>query len=251
LKEKCPNHGFTDLQQIDTFYNGLCHADQDSLNSAAGGNLLARNTNDAFMIIENKARVRMSRNKPQVSNNGKNNDELVNMIVALTKKVDAMSIEKPNHQVNVVSHGYETCGGPHLYYECPATGAFSHENAYAANAGNNGYPQLQGDRNLLSYRSPHFLGPPVLEQQNQVNQVNQNHNVQNRNNQGIQNKSRANNGFQNHNQGFNQNRGFQGNYNQGPPQGNNFQNQQNFGNPGNFQNANHGNQNHGNYQNRG
>ena len=27
LKEKCPNHGFTDLQQIDTFYNGLCHVD--------------------------------------------------------------------------------------------------------------------------------------------------------------------------------------------------------------------------------
>ncbi|MDQ9547246.1 hypothetical protein, partial [Serratia marcescens] len=58
LMEKCPNHGFTSLQQIDTFYNRLCHANQDSLNSAVGGNLLARNTNDAFMIIENKARVR-------------------------------------------------------------------------------------------------------------------------------------------------------------------------------------------------
>jgi hypothetical protein len=136
LKEKCPNHGFTDLQQIDTFNNGLCHIDQDSLNSAAGGNLLARNTNDAFMIIENKAHVRMSRNKPLMSNNGKNNDEVISMIVALTKKVDAMSIEKSNHQVNVVSHGCETCGGPHLYYECQATGAFSQENVYAANMGN-------------------------------------------------------------------------------------------------------------------
>ncbi|GJU16603.1 hypothetical protein Tco_1144569 [Tanacetum coccineum] len=36
----CPHHGFTELTQIDTFYNGLNDNDQDSLNAAAGGNLL-------------------------------------------------------------------------------------------------------------------------------------------------------------------------------------------------------------------
>nr|GFA65673.1 reverse transcriptase domain-containing protein [Tanacetum cinerariifolium] len=36
----CPHHGFTELTQIDTFYNGLNENDQDSLNAAAGGNLL-------------------------------------------------------------------------------------------------------------------------------------------------------------------------------------------------------------------
>ncbi|GKA35435.1 reverse transcriptase domain-containing protein, partial [Tanacetum coccineum] len=36
----CPHHGFTELIQIDTFYNGLKDNDQDSLNAAAGGNLL-------------------------------------------------------------------------------------------------------------------------------------------------------------------------------------------------------------------
>nr|GEV45927.1 reverse transcriptase domain-containing protein [Tanacetum cinerariifolium] len=35
-----PHHGFTELAQIDTFYNGLNDNDQDSLNAAAGGNLL-------------------------------------------------------------------------------------------------------------------------------------------------------------------------------------------------------------------
>nr|GEU59158.1 reverse transcriptase domain-containing protein [Tanacetum cinerariifolium] len=34
----CPHHGFTELTQIDTFYNGLNENDQDSLNAAAGGN---------------------------------------------------------------------------------------------------------------------------------------------------------------------------------------------------------------------
>nr|GEW45275.1 reverse transcriptase domain-containing protein [Tanacetum cinerariifolium] len=36
----CPHHGFTELAQIDTFYNSLIDNDQDSLNAAAGGNLL-------------------------------------------------------------------------------------------------------------------------------------------------------------------------------------------------------------------
>nr|GEW37372.1 hypothetical protein [Tanacetum cinerariifolium] len=36
----CPHHGFTELAQIDTFYNGLNDNDQDSLNAVAGGNLL-------------------------------------------------------------------------------------------------------------------------------------------------------------------------------------------------------------------
>nr|GEU96669.1 reverse transcriptase domain-containing protein [Tanacetum cinerariifolium] len=36
----CPHHGFMELVQIDTFYNGLNDNDQDSLNAASGGNLL-------------------------------------------------------------------------------------------------------------------------------------------------------------------------------------------------------------------
>nr|GEU50849.1 reverse transcriptase domain-containing protein [Tanacetum cinerariifolium] len=42
-------------------------SDQDSLNSAAGGNLLERSAHDVLKIIENKSKVRNSRNKPIVS----------------------------------------------------------------------------------------------------------------------------------------------------------------------------------------
>ncbi|GKE76782.1 reverse transcriptase domain-containing protein [Tanacetum coccineum] len=38
----CPHHGFRELTQVDTFYNGLNDNDQDSLNVAAGGNLLSK-----------------------------------------------------------------------------------------------------------------------------------------------------------------------------------------------------------------
>nr|GFB90199.1 reverse transcriptase domain-containing protein [Tanacetum cinerariifolium] len=38
----CPHHGFTELHQLDTFYNALNPPDQDSLNVTVGGNLLEK-----------------------------------------------------------------------------------------------------------------------------------------------------------------------------------------------------------------
>ncbi|GKA05140.1 reverse transcriptase domain-containing protein [Tanacetum coccineum] len=63
----CPHHGFTELHQLDTFYNALTPTDQDSLNATAGGNLLTKTPRDALTIIENKSIVRNSQNKPIVS----------------------------------------------------------------------------------------------------------------------------------------------------------------------------------------
>ncbi|GJR68500.1 reverse transcriptase domain-containing protein, partial [Tanacetum coccineum] len=67
LLRACPHHGFTELHQLDTFYNALNSADQDSLNSAIGGNLLERSTQVVLTIIKNKSKVRNSRNKSVVS----------------------------------------------------------------------------------------------------------------------------------------------------------------------------------------
>ncbi|GKE29335.1 reverse transcriptase domain-containing protein [Tanacetum coccineum] len=40
LLRACPHLGFSELNQLDTFYNALNSNDQDSLNSAMGGNFL-------------------------------------------------------------------------------------------------------------------------------------------------------------------------------------------------------------------
>ncbi|GJT28251.1 reverse transcriptase domain-containing protein [Tanacetum coccineum] len=45
LLRACPHHGFSELHQLDTFYNALNTNDQDSLNSAAGGNFLDKMPN--------------------------------------------------------------------------------------------------------------------------------------------------------------------------------------------------------------
>nr|GEU49656.1 reverse transcriptase domain-containing protein [Tanacetum cinerariifolium] len=59
LLRKCPHHGFSELHQIDTFYNALTQSDQDFLNAAAGRNLLNRTPRDALTIIENKSKKRI------------------------------------------------------------------------------------------------------------------------------------------------------------------------------------------------
>nr|GEV70541.1 reverse transcriptase domain-containing protein [Tanacetum cinerariifolium] len=90
LLRACPHHGFTELYQLDTFYNALNLTDQDTLNATAGGNMLERRTQDVLTIIENKSKVRNSRNK---------------LVVSQVKSFDAISnssseIAKLTHAVN-------------------------------------------------------------------------------------------------------------------------------------------------------
>ncbi|GJX26225.1 reverse transcriptase domain-containing protein [Tanacetum coccineum] len=67
LLRGCPHHGFSELHQLDTFYNSLNSNDQDSLNSAAGGNFLDKMPRECLKIIESKSKVRQSRSKAIVS----------------------------------------------------------------------------------------------------------------------------------------------------------------------------------------
>ncbi|GKA37009.1 hypothetical protein Tco_0723574 [Tanacetum coccineum] len=63
LLRECPHHGFSLLHQINFFYSGLSQSDKDFLNTAAGGNLMTKNTQEALIIIERKAKVWTYRNK--------------------------------------------------------------------------------------------------------------------------------------------------------------------------------------------
>nr|GEV67297.1 reverse transcriptase domain-containing protein [Tanacetum cinerariifolium] len=56
LLRQCPHHGFFELHQLDTFYNALNPNDQDSLDSAAGGNFLDKIPRECLSIIESKSK---------------------------------------------------------------------------------------------------------------------------------------------------------------------------------------------------
>nr|GEU98439.1 reverse transcriptase domain-containing protein [Tanacetum cinerariifolium] len=126
----CPHHGFMELAQIDTFYNGLNYNDQDSLNVAKGGNLLSKTTREALQIIENKSKVHYSRNKPNVSrmnttsreNASKTDDRIDKLADQILTLVDifAKKVVAPA-PIKAVEESCVTCGGAHAYYNCPNT----------------------------------------------------------------------------------------------------------------------------------
>ncbi|GJT80576.1 reverse transcriptase domain-containing protein [Tanacetum coccineum] len=102
LLRACPHHRFTELHQLDTFYNALNSADQDSLNSAVGGNVLERSTRDVLTIIENKS---------------KQTSDVTTAMTAILKQFQATP---PPASVKAVEEICVTCGGAHPYYQCLA-----------------------------------------------------------------------------------------------------------------------------------
>ncbi|GJT71757.1 reverse transcriptase domain-containing protein [Tanacetum coccineum] len=198
LLRACPHHGFSELHQLDTFYNALNSNDQDSLNSAAGGNFLDKMPRECLRIIESKSKVRNSRNKPVVAKVGTSTSTsgispevavLTTDVAELKDMMKTLILDKQKSQapatVKAVEEKCVTCGGAHSYRNCPATdGNVYRDNiqeyvSQAAvanfNQGNTGYRAPIANQ----IRPPGF--PPV--QNNQNNQGNnQNRYNQNRGN---------------------------------------------------------------------
>ncbi|GKB61937.1 hypothetical protein Tco_0918123, partial [Tanacetum coccineum] len=92
LLRACPHHGFSELHQLDTFYNALNANDQDSLNSATGGNFLDKMPREYLRIIKSKSKVRNSRNKAVVAKVSSNSSThgISPDVVALTTEVSEL-----------------------------------------------------------------------------------------------------------------------------------------------------------------
>ncbi|GJR55057.1 hypothetical protein Tco_1405578 [Tanacetum coccineum] len=92
LLRACPHHGFSELHQLDTFYNALNSNDQDSLNSAAGVRALLPPVFSDFAELKDMVKA-----------------------LLLDKKSQAPT------PVKAVEESCVTCGGAHSYRNCPAT----------------------------------------------------------------------------------------------------------------------------------
>nr|GFB44765.1 reverse transcriptase domain-containing protein [Tanacetum cinerariifolium] len=114
LLRACPHHGFTELYQLDTFYNALNPADQDSLNYAAGGNLLEKRTHDVLSIIKNKSKIAKLTHAV--------NQQTSDVTTAMTTILKQFQATPPPAFVKSVEEIYVTCGGAHPYYQCLAAG---------------------------------------------------------------------------------------------------------------------------------
>nr|GEZ77947.1 reverse transcriptase domain-containing protein [Tanacetum cinerariifolium] len=153
LLRTCPHHGFTELNQLDTFYNALNPTDQDSLNSVAGGNLLEKRTQDVLTIIENKSKIAKLTHAV--------NQQTTAVTTAMTAILKQFQATPPSVSLKAVEEICVTCGGAHLYYQCLAAGGNTFSElrnniqGYVAaaavnyNQGNSVY-RLPGSKSLLS-----------------------------------------------------------------------------------------------------
>nr|GFB28940.1 reverse transcriptase domain-containing protein [Tanacetum cinerariifolium] len=143
LLMKCPHHGFSELHQLDTFYNALNPNDQDALDSAVGGNFLDKIPRDGLSIIESKSKVRYSQirvtdsrvstNTPLFSSSPSNSFDLQQIAASLEDKLDIrMNRFKKSLNdmkafvtspapIKVVEEVCVTCGANHNHNHFPLT----------------------------------------------------------------------------------------------------------------------------------
>ncbi|GKA19862.1 reverse transcriptase domain-containing protein [Tanacetum coccineum] len=221
LLRQCPHHGFSELHQLDTFYNSLNTNDQDALDSAAGGNFLDKMPRDGLAIIESKSKVRYSRSRaiePRASTNAplststpSNSFEFQQLAASLEDKMDIrMSrLEKMISEKNVttpatvkaVEEVCVTCGSNHNFNNCPLTRnefPVFHDNIHQ-------FQQTAAVGNFVQRNPPNLanqMRPPGFNQPN----------VQN--NQGNQSRYQGNNFNSNQNRGNNFNQNHQNNQGQ-------------------------------------
>nr|GEU79276.1 hypothetical protein [Tanacetum cinerariifolium] len=159
LLRACPHHGFTELHQLDAFYNALNPADQESLNSAVGGNTLERRTQDVLTIIKNKSKVRNSRNKSiifQVKSsdaNSSSSSEIAKLTHAVNQQTTAVTTT-----MTAISNNFRQ---PHLQLPYVAAATVNY------NQGNFGY-RPPGVANQI--RPPGFAQPNVQNNQSRFGQ---------------------------------------------------------------------------------
>nr|GEW54528.1 hypothetical protein [Tanacetum cinerariifolium] len=134
LLRACPHHGFSELHQLDTFYNALNVNDQDSLNSTTGGNFLDKMPTDCLIIIESKSKVRQTRANAVVAKVSSNSStpavsadvaELKDMVRALLldkkNQYSAQTSSPTPSPIKAVEPNCVTCGDNHAYQNCPET----------------------------------------------------------------------------------------------------------------------------------
>nr|GEU33233.1 hypothetical protein [Tanacetum cinerariifolium] len=211
--DRCLNHNMLLVTQIDTLYNGLTLRHRDTINAAAGGTFMKRCPEECHDLIENMTAHQINwdtsaqRSESSSSITSFSDTEIRALKAEMAEiNKNLLRVLQVNQQVKAVTPNCETCGGPYSFSDCPAT-VGNTQNVYAAGAYQGNSYQPQGSRNLLSYRSDNYLGPPGFNQNQNQNNPNQNFHNQNKN-QGNHNPQGNNQGrnqfFQGANQGQNQ-----------------------------------------------
>ncbi|GJY50981.1 reverse transcriptase domain-containing protein [Tanacetum coccineum] len=99
LLRACPHHGFSELHQLDTFYNALEHNDARFIEIPPRCNFLDTMPLRMSKIIESKSKVRNSRSKPVVAkvSTSTSTSGISPDVSELKDMVKALLLDKKNH----------------------------------------------------------------------------------------------------------------------------------------------------------
>nr|GEZ66379.1 reverse transcriptase domain-containing protein [Tanacetum cinerariifolium] len=183
LLRQCPHHVFSELHQLDTFYNALNPNDQDALDSAAGGNFLDKIPREYLSIIESKSKVRYSRiritdlrantNAPLSSSLPSNSFDLQQIVASLEDRLD-IRMNRFEKSLNDMKNSFITPTAPikaveenqminfmqNLYHNKPSSSSSLSSNTILNPKGE---AKAITTRSGMSYKEPPIPPPGVEE----------------------------------------------------------------------------------------
>nr|GEZ30446.1 hypothetical protein [Tanacetum cinerariifolium] len=162
LLRACPHHGFSELHQLDTFYNAL---------------------NSKSKVCQSRAKaaiakVNSSSSTPAISSDVAKLKDMVRALLLDKKNQSSAPAPSPTPApIKAVESNCVTCGGTHSYQNCPATSGHVYQDniqeyvsqAAAANY-NQGNTGFRSQMVANQIRPPGF--PPVQNNQNNFNRGN-------------------------------------------------------------------------------
>nr|GEW03724.1 reverse transcriptase domain-containing protein [Tanacetum cinerariifolium] len=162
------------ITQIDAFYNGLTLSHRGTINTAAGGTFMQKTLKECYEFIENMtahhnhwdtSAILDETSKYISSTSTTESPEVVRKLKMMNKNF--LEMMRQIQTIKIVDTKCETYGGPHSFTECPATGGYTQETAYATTGNNNsgGIPtncKMAGDLKAITTRSGvSYDGSPI------------------------------------------------------------------------------------------
>nr|GEU45994.1 reverse transcriptase domain-containing protein [Tanacetum cinerariifolium] len=167
---------FSELHQLDTFYNALNPNDQDALDSAAEGNFLDKISRECLSIIESKSKVRYLRsrvtdvranaNAPLPSSSHSNSFDLQQIAASLEDKLD-IRMDHFEKSLNDMKNSFITPTTPLKEVE---ENLYNNKLSSSSSLPSNTIPNPKGEskaittRSGMSYKEP-LIPPPGVNQQ--------------------------------------------------------------------------------------
>nr|GEX19031.1 reverse transcriptase domain-containing protein [Tanacetum cinerariifolium] len=163
LLRQCPHHGFSELHQLDTFYNAHNPNDQDALDSAAEGNILDKIPRECLSIIESKSKVRYSRsrvtdvranvNAPPPSSSHSNSFDLQQIAASLEDKLD-ISMNRFEKSLNDIKNSFIT---PTTPLKAVEENIYNNKPSSSSSLPSNTISNLKGEAKAITTRSAKFM----------------------------------------------------------------------------------------------